>query len=58
MYDHGALSIIIDGLASLCVIPSIFFNLMVIAFGFRDELAIYWQISQWMEVSFAIQIVT
>jgi hypothetical protein len=54
MYDHGPLSILIDGIASLCVIPSIMFNLTIIAFGFREELLIYWQISTWMEVSFAV----
>ena len=42
MHDHGFLSIVIDGIASLCVIPSIFFNLTVIAYGFREELDIYW----------------
>ena len=45
MSEDGGLKILIDGLASFCVIPSIGFNLLVIAFGFVEDLELFWVIA-------------
>jgi hypothetical protein len=56
--ENSIVNQLVEGLVAAAILPSIAANLLIIAFGFHDDLKGTWRLACWLEVIFFAEILT